>query len=108
MVLLLTITASLETNQPPVAAPRSTIDPACPDGSAIPIEERAATEVTDGFGRTTAPAGVRVFSPAFDVTPAGLVTALITEAGIVRPVDGAGIAENLDRDCTSVISRPYR
>jgi methylthioribose-1-phosphate isomerase len=78
-----------------VAAPRSTIDPACPDGSSIPIEERAAAEVTDGFGRSTAPAGTRVFSPAFDVTPAELVTALITEAGVIRPVDPLGITENL-------------
>jgi len=78
-----------------VAAPRSTIDPDCPQGTDIPIEERATAEVTDGFGRATAPEGTRVFSPAFDVTPADLVTALITEAGVVAPVDRAGIAEIL-------------
>jgi methylthioribose-1-phosphate isomerase len=78
-----------------VAAPRSTIDPSCPDGSAIPIEERAAAEVTDGFGVTTAPTGISVYSPAFDVTPAGLVTALVTERGVVRPVDAAGITAQL-------------
>jgi len=75
-----------------VAAPRSTIDPACPDGESIPIEQRAAAEVTEGFGTRTAPEGVCVYSPAFDVTPAELVTALITEAGVVRPVNGATIA----------------
>jgi len=78
-----------------VAAPRSTIDPACPDGAAIPIEERPAREVTAGFGVNTVPEGVSVYSPAFDVTPAALVTALVTEVGVVRPVDGPGIAANL-------------
>jgi methylthioribose-1-phosphate isomerase len=78
-----------------VAAPRSTIDPRCPDGAAIPIEERAPEEITEGFGVRTAPAGVSVYSPAFDVTPAGLVSALITEEGVVRPVNASGIAANL-------------
>lgn len=80
-----------------VAAPRSTIDPACPNGESIPIEQRAATEVTEGFGVRTAPEGVYVYSPAFDVTPAKLVTALITEAGVVRPVDRRRIAATLTR-----------
>jgi methylthioribose-1-phosphate isomerase len=75
-----------------VAAPRSTIDAACAAGSEIPIEQRDPREVTAGFGATTAPSGVSVFSPAFDVTPAELVTALITEAGVVRPVNGGEIA----------------
>jgi len=78
-----------------VAAPRSTIDPRCPSGERIPIEERAAAELTEGFGVRTAPAGVYVHAPAFDVTPAELVDALVTEAGIVRPVDAAGIARIL-------------
>jgi methylthioribose-1-phosphate isomerase len=78
-----------------VAAPRSTIDPDCPDGASIPIEQRAAAEVTEGFGVRTAPEGVYVYSPAFDVTPAGLVTALVTEAGVVSPVDGPRIAATL-------------
>lgn len=78
-----------------VAAPRSTIDPRCPDGAAIPIEERAPEEVTCGFGVRTAPTGVYVYSPAFDVTPAGLVTALVTECGVVSPVGAAGIAQVL-------------
>jgi len=75
-----------------VAAPRSTIDPATPTGDAIPIEERAPEELTDGFGVSTAPKGTSVYSPAFDVTPAALVTGLITEVGIVRPVNAATLA----------------
>jgi len=75
-----------------VAAPRSTIDSRCPTGSEIPIEQRDPREVTSGFGATTAPGGISVYSPAFDVTPAELVTALITEVGIVRPADARGIA----------------
>jgi methylthioribose-1-phosphate isomerase len=78
-----------------VAAPASTFDLDCPDGSKIPIEERASGEVTDGFGVKTAPEGVCVFSPAFDVTPARLVTALITDVGIIRPVNAATIAASL-------------
>ncbi|CAN5334906.1 S-methyl-5-thioribose-1-phosphate isomerase [soil metagenome] len=68
-----------------VAAPTSTIDPSCPSGADIPIEQRDPAEVTLGFGRATAPAGVEVFNPAFDVTPANLIRAIITEAGIARP-----------------------
>ncbi|MBC8107885.1 MAG: S-methyl-5-thioribose-1-phosphate isomerase [Anaerolineae bacterium] len=68
-----------------VAAPTSTIDPACPSGVCIPIEQRDATEVTRGFGRATAPDGVNVFNPAFDVTPHELVSAIITEHGIAKP-----------------------
>jgi methylthioribose-1-phosphate isomerase len=78
-----------------VAAPRSTIDTACPDGASIPIEERAAREVTEGFGLRTAPEGIYVYSPAFDVTPAALITALVTEVGVVKPVTAEGIAVTL-------------
>ncbi|MHC4847975.1 MAG: S-methyl-5-thioribose-1-phosphate isomerase [Planctomycetota bacterium] len=78
-----------------VAAPRSTIDPACPSGEQIPIEQREAAEVTEGFGVRTSPAGVSVNSPAFDVTPAALVDALITEAGVVRPVGPEEVARIL-------------
>jgi methylthioribose-1-phosphate isomerase len=70
-----------------VVAPLSTFDPRVADGRAIPIEERESEEVTQGFGRRTAPEGVRVWNPAFDVTPARLVTAIVTEAGIVREPD---------------------
>jgi methylthioribose-1-phosphate isomerase len=74
-----------------VAAPSSTFDLSLPDGSRIPIEQRAAAEVTDGFGRPTAPPGTAVYNPAFDVTPARLITAIITDRGIIRPVTPAGI-----------------
>lgn len=67
-----------------VAAPGSTIDPASPDGAQIPIEMRDGDEVRRGFGRLTAPADVPVYSPAFDMTPADLVTAIITETGVLR------------------------
>ncbi len=67
-----------------VAAPTSTIDLAIEDGSGIPIEERNAVEVTHHGGRQVAPDGVKVRNPAFDVTPARLVTAIITENGIAR------------------------
>jgi len=78
-----------------VAAPRSTIDPNCPDGRSIPIETRDASEITEGFGIRTAPEGVYVNCPAFDVTPAELVTALITETGVIDPVNRAEIAAAL-------------
>ena len=68
-----------------VAAPISTIDFALASGAEIPIEERSAEEVTNGFGRRTAPAEARVYSPAFDVTPHELIKAIITEAGVMRP-----------------------
>ena len=68
-----------------VAAPTSTLDPSIHDGTEIPIEQRAAEEITEGFGIRTAPNGVKVYSPAFDVTPAPLITAIITEKGIARP-----------------------
>jgi methylthioribose-1-phosphate isomerase len=67
-----------------VAAPLSTVDLAIPDGSHIPIEERAAREVTHSGDRQLAPAGVAVRNPAFDVTPARYITAIITERGVVK------------------------
>ncbi|HEY7341561.1 MAG TPA: S-methyl-5-thioribose-1-phosphate isomerase [Ktedonobacterales bacterium] len=68
-----------------VVAPRSTVDLALTNGDGIPIEERAPTEVTQVRGVALAPEGVRVANPAFDVTPARYITAIITEAGIARP-----------------------
>jgi methylthioribose-1-phosphate isomerase len=68
-----------------VVAPRSTIDLAIPSGDSIPIEERAPEEVTSIRGTRIAPQGVRVVNPAFDVTPARYVAAIVTEAGIARP-----------------------
>ena len=78
-----------------IAAPSSTFDLSLPDGSGIPIEERQGEEVTDGFGRRTAPEGVNVYNPAFDVTPAELIDALITEKGVIRPVTEANIRATL-------------
>ena len=68
-------------------APSTTIDLSIASGGEIPIEERAAEEVTHGFGRQTAPDGVAVYNPAFDVTPAELIAAIITERGVARPVN---------------------
>ncbi|MGH7356682.1 MAG: S-methyl-5-thioribose-1-phosphate isomerase [Candidatus Rokuibacteriota bacterium] len=68
-----------------VAAPFSTIDPTLESGSLIPIEERDADEVRRVGDRATAPAASPVFNPAFDVTPAALIAALITERGVFRP-----------------------
>ncbi len=72
-----------------VVAPSSSLDGGCPSGEAIPIEERDGGEVTSFAGRPTAPRGARAWNPAFDVTPARLVTAVVTERGIWRPGQGA-------------------
>lgn len=69
-----------------VCAPMSTIDLSCPDGTAIRIEERPGAEVTDmWYKEPMAPEGVKVYNPAFDVTDADLITAFVTERGIIRP-----------------------
>lgn len=68
-----------------VAAPYSTLDRSLESGADIPIEERDGREVTEVMGRRTAPDGVRVMNPAFDVTPQRLVTAIVTNRGIHRP-----------------------
>jgi methylthioribose-1-phosphate isomerase len=76
-----------------VAAPTSTVDLAIASGAEIPIEERSSREVTDIAGSRVAPEGVLAAHPAFDVTPARLVTAIITDRGILRPpYSGALIA----------------
>jgi methylthioribose-1-phosphate isomerase len=71
-----------------VAAPESTVDRTTPDGAAIEIEDRDEGEVVTWGGRPVAPAGARAVNPAFDVTPADLVTALVTERRVVRPAAG--------------------
>lgn len=71
-----------------VAAPISTLDMKLANGDQIPIEERATQEVTHGMGRQTAPDGVLVYNPAFDVTPHELVAAIISERGVARPPFG--------------------
>ena len=68
-----------------VAAPISTVDISLDTGAQIPIEERKPEEICKGFGKLTAPVGVQVYNPAFDVTPHELVTAVITEKGIAHP-----------------------
>jgi len=68
-----------------IAAPFSTIDPSIASGAQIPIEERDASEVRRVGGQQTAPSDSPVFNPAFDVTPAGLIAAIVTERGVVRP-----------------------
>jgi len=67
-----------------VACPLSTIDLNTATGNEIPIEERPAEEITEGFGKRTAPQDIKVFNPAFDVTPNEYVTAIITEKGIIQ------------------------
>jgi methylthioribose-1-phosphate isomerase len=76
-----------------VAAPLSSIDLECANGDQIPIEQRSSKELTEFGGRQIAPKGVDVFNPAFDVTPAELVTAIITEQGVAYPP----FNESLDR-----------
>lgn len=68
-----------------VLAPTSTFDMNTPTGNEIPIEQRAREEITLGFGKLTAPPEVKVYSPAFDVTPARLITAIVCEKGIAKP-----------------------
>jgi methylthioribose-1-phosphate isomerase len=67
-----------------VAAPTSTIDMRIRSGAEIPIEERPGEEISNGLGKKTAPDNSDIYNPAFDVTPAGLVTAIITEKGVVK------------------------
>ncbi len=80
-----------------VAAPTSTIDLAIKKGDDIPIEERSKAEVTHMHGRRIAPRGIKVKNPAFDVTPARLITAIITERGVVKKPSRAGIKKLFGR-----------
>jgi methylthioribose-1-phosphate isomerase len=81
-----------------VAAPSSTFDLSIATGEQIPIEQRDPREVTHGFGLATAPAGVDVYNPAFDVTPGRLIVGIITERGIIRPVSSEQIRRTLMGD----------
>jgi methylthioribose-1-phosphate isomerase len=78
-----------------VAAPSSTFDLSLQSGDAIPIEQRDPREVTHGFGQQTAPEGIQVYNPAFDVTPARLIAGIITEKGLIRPVHEAAIRQTI-------------
>lgn len=75
-----------------IAAPTSSVDLGTEDGAAIPVEERAEAEVT-----TFAPAGTRAWNPAFDITPAGLITAFITELGVIKPANLASLSQAVSR-----------
>jgi methylthioribose-1-phosphate isomerase len=75
-----------------VAAPTSTFDLSLASGDAIPIEERDGREITHAFGRATAPEGIAVYNPAFDVTPARLIRAIVCERGVISPVTTEAIA----------------
>ena len=78
-----------------VAAPTSTFDLSIASGDEIPIEQRASDEITHSFGRQTAPDGIAVYNPAFDVTPARFIRAIICERGIIQPVTREQISKAL-------------
>lgn len=78
-----------------IAAPSSTFDLSLPDGKSIPIEQRAAEEITQPWGHRIAPAAVCVYNPAFDVTPREYITAIITERGLIHHPDTKSISEIL-------------
>ncbi|HON09239.1 MAG TPA: S-methyl-5-thioribose-1-phosphate isomerase [Chitinispirillaceae bacterium] len=80
-----------------VAAPFSTFDLSLHTGKEIPIEERGPEEVTCGFGKQTAPSGVKVYNPAFDVTPSHLISAFITDKGVITPPYERNLAEVLGK-----------
>jgi len=80
-----------------VAAPSSTFDLSLPSGDRIPIEQRGAEEVTEGFGKRTAPKDAKVYCPAFDVTPAKYITGIITEKGVIKKPGKARIKKVLGK-----------
>ena len=79
-----------------VAAPYSTFDLAIATGDDIPIEQRPSKEITCLFGRVTAPDNIKTYSPAFDVTPAELITAIITDRGIIQPVNSDTVRQVIE------------
>jgi methylthioribose-1-phosphate isomerase len=90
-----------------VAAPSTTFDTRLADGTAIPIEERAAAEVTQGSGWLAMPPGVDVYNPAFDVTPAELIAAIVHEGGVIRPPYERTVTESLERLAGTPPTRPH-
>jgi methylthioribose-1-phosphate isomerase len=78
-----------------VAAPYSTFDLSLAEGGQIPIEQRDGEEITRGFGRRTAPEGIATYNPAFDVTPAELIAGLITDRGLICPVNAETVGRVL-------------
>ena len=81
-----------------IAAPSSTFDLSLATGDAIPIEQRSEEEVVEGFGRRTAPQGIAIYNPAFDVTPVELIAAIITERGVISPVSAANVLKVLGNE----------
>jgi len=90
-----------------IAAPSSTFDLTLISGSAIPIEQRKEGEITEAFGKRTAPEGVVVYNPAFDVTPAELITAIITEKGIIEPVNESNVRAVLQTENGAVVRETW-
>ena len=78
-----------------VAAPSTTVDLACESGNNIPIEERNVNEVTNWFGIRIAPKGINVYNPAFDITSHELITAIVTEKGVIKKTFVENIEKNL-------------
>jgi methylthioribose-1-phosphate isomerase len=89
-----------------VAAPVTTFDLAIATGAEIPIEQRAAEEITNAFGVLTAPAGAAVYNPAFDVTPAERIAAIITDQGVIQPVNSANVRATAGDPGGSPAARP--
>lgn len=85
-----------------IAAPVSTIDFSIKTGLQIPIEERSPEEITESFGKRTAPYNIKVYNPAFDVTPFSLISGIITEKGIINPPFGKKIAELKEKDLNTI------
>ena len=88
-----------------VLAPTSTFDLSLATGAQIPIEEREPEEITMGFGKRTAPEGVKTYSPAFDVTPGELITAVVCEKGLLAPPYSVSLAADAARATPRSISR---
>ncbi len=78
-----------------IAAPSSTFDLSIESGDEIPIEQRGEAEITEAFGKRTAPLGIAVYNPAFDVTPADLIRGIITERGVIQPVTRANVVAHI-------------
>ena len=76
-----------------VVAPVSTVDLDAPDGGSIPVEHRAADEVTATAGQPVAPPGTAAYNPAFDITPPELITAIVTEVGVMQPVTAGNLRD---------------
>ncbi len=90
-----------------VVAPLSTVDFDTPDGAAIPVEHRPADEVVSFAGQPVGPAGTPAYNPAFDVTPPALVTAIVTERGVVHPVNAGNLRVlGSGAGCTAQGERP--